>query len=305
MADIAIIRDSLQHIRTLVYTHSAAVASGQVLVVNGQLLIAVGAYDANAQGVYFYRGKFEFDKKGSLVVTAGDKLYWDAENTYADKVTGMAAAAAVAGSNTGNGTVGSITVGSKAKAGTYTLTCTSKAPGVATTGTGAAAAHNTGNGTITASPATGVSAKAGVYLIECVKAASNSGTFIVRDPDGIYLGIATVGSEFSAGSHVTFTIADGSGDFIVGDVFTVTVANSNSGTFSVKDPDNVFLANATVAVAYTSTQINLTIADGSTDFAVGDSFTIAVTQGNVAIGLAIEDSASAVTTVLATLRENI
>lgn len=91
--------------------------------------------------------------------------------------------------------------------------------------TGAAAAHNTGDGTITAAPTVGAAAKVGVYIAKCVKAASNGGVFQVVDPDGIHVGFATVGVEFT--THLTFTIADGSADFIVGDMFTITVAAGN------------------------------------------------------------------------------
>jgi hypothetical protein len=61
---------------------------------------------------------------------------------------------------------------------------------------------------------------------------------------------------------------------------TCIAAATNSGTFEVKDPDGQALGRATVAVAYTSSQINFTIADGATDFIVGDKFTIAVTAGS-------------------------
>lgn len=98
------------------------------------------------------------------------------------KISKAVAAAVADGGNTGNGTVGSLTMGAKAKIGTYTLTC-----------------------------------------------------------------IATA---------------------------------TNGGTFSVIDPDGVRLKDAVVGVAYTSSGLNLTIADGGTDFAAGDKFTIAVSAGS-------------------------
>lgn len=193
----------------------------------------------------------------------------------------LAAGAATADAgNTGDGTIGSITLNANAKAGTYKVIATALGPGVAAAGTSAAAAHNTGDGTITASPATGANAKAGVYTATCIVEAANAGYFEVRDPDGIYLGIATVAVEFSTGSHLTFTIADGATDFDLGDQFTITVANADSGTFNVLDPDGLSLGNAIVGVAFTSNQINLTIADGAIDFAVSDFFTIVVAGAN-------------------------
>lgn len=55
--------------------------------------------------------------------------------------------------------------------------------------------------------------------------------------------------------------------------------SANAGTFAVEDPDGEALASAAVGVAYTSGQINFTIADGGTDFDLGDTFTVAVPAG--------------------------
>lgn len=59
---------------------------------------------------------------------------------------------------------------------------------------------------------------------------------------------------------------------------TCTAAAADSGTFKVVAPDGTLLEYATVAVPYDS-QIGFTIADGATDFIVGDTFTIVVTEG--------------------------
>lgn len=55
--------------------------------------------------------------------------------------------------------------------------------------------------------------------------------------------------------------------------------SANSGIFSVRDPDGYALPDAIVG-AYTNDQINFTLNDGSTDFAVGDAFTIAIPAGS-------------------------
>ncbi len=57
---------------------------------------------------------------------------------------------------------------------------------------------------------------------------------------------------------------------------TITAAATNAGTFSLTDPDGVVLATGTVAVAYTGGGLSFTLADGTTDFIVGDGFTITV-----------------------------
>ncbi len=55
---------------------------------------------------------------------------------------------------------------------------------------------------------------------------------------------------------------------------TCTAVATNAGTFSVTTPSGRLLPSATVAVAYTSRHINFTINDGSTDFALADTFTV-------------------------------
>jgi len=54
---------------------------------------------------------------------------------------------------------------------------------------------------------------------------------------------------------------------------------TDAGKFSVEDPDGVLIGIATVAVQFT-THLTFTIADGSTDFASGDAFTITVAAGS-------------------------
>ena len=59
-------------------------------------------------------------------------------------------------------------------------------------------------------------------------------------------------------------------------VLTCKTKVSNAGVFTVADPRGLPLPDLTVAVAYAGDHINCTLADGSTDFEVGDKFTIAV-----------------------------
>ncbi|MBB2981752.1 head decoration protein [Paraburkholderia tropica] len=58
-----------------------------------------------------------------------------------------------------------------------------------------------------------------------------------------------------------------------------TAAAANGGTFQVTDPAHNVLGNATVGTAF-SNQIKFTIADGATDFVVGDEFDIDVIAVN-------------------------
>ncbi|MEX1185315.1 MAG: head decoration protein [Gemmatimonadaceae bacterium] len=93
----------------------------------------------------------------------------------------------------------------------------------ATAGTiaGAAAAGNTGDGTIGTLSVAG-RAKEGVYVATFVEPTTNLGSFIVEDPDGINVGRGVVGTAFSG--PVVFTISDGATDFVAGDRFLITVS---------------------------------------------------------------------------------
>lgn len=83
---------------------------------------------------------------------------------------------------------------------------------------------NTGDGTL-ATVTAYAPAYNGVYTVRITAAAANAGTFEVRSPGGVLLGTGTVAVEFSGGG-LTFTVADGATDFIVGDGFDITVANA-------------------------------------------------------------------------------
>lgn len=83
----------------------------------------------------------------------------------------------------------------------------------------------TGNGTMTAI-SLGKDAKIGDYIVKCVTAATDSGTFSVVDPDGNRLGDAVVATAFES-SQINFTINDGSTDFTAGATFTIPVEESD------------------------------------------------------------------------------
>lgn len=55
---------------------------------------------------------------------------------------------------------------------------------------------------------------------------------------------------------------------------------TNGGTFAVFDPLGRRMADAVVGVAYDNGEIAFTIADGTEDFDVGDTFTITVPKGS-------------------------
>ena len=141
----------------------------------------------------------------------GDVLKYEAEDLYCREGVTVLAGSGAARALTIGMVLGRITKGTAA---------------------GAADAGNTGDGTITAAPTVGQDAKSDVYRLTCIEPATNGGQFSVEDPDGVQIGIAAVGTEFT--THLTFTIADGDTDFVAGDVFTITVA---AGSGKVKQID--------------------------------------------------------------------
>jgi len=108
--------------------------------------------------------------------------------------------------------------------------------GKITTGAATSAAKtggNTGNGTMGA-VTVGAAGQVGVYTLRITAAAANAGSFNVIDPQGDIVGQGTVAVAFSGGG-LSFTLADGSTDFIVGDGFDITVA-AGSGKYTLLNP---------------------------------------------------------------------
>lgn len=125
-------------------------------------------------------------------------------------------------------------------------------------------AGNTGNGVFGAITVT-AGAKKGTYRVFIVAAATNAGTFNVEDPDGVLVGIGTVGVAFSKGG-IAFTLADGATDFAVGDGFTFPVT-ATSGTVDL-DVLGVSIADKTL------------IHDTADRYEIYDSVSI-LTQGTI------------------------
>jgi len=98
--------------------------------------------------------------------------------------------------------------------------------------TPSAAGGNTGNGSL-GTVGVGNEAITGTYVLTVTAAASDGGDFQLLDPFGRAVGSGTVGVEFSAGG-LTFTLSDGSTDFIVGDAFDIAV-NAGLGEWLAYD----------------------------------------------------------------------
>lgn len=70
----------------------------------------------------------------------------------------------------------------------------------------------------------------------------------------------------------------------------ITKAAANAGDFEVYDPAGVLVGLGTVGAAFSGGGLAFTLADGATDFVVGDSFAIAVTALTEKYKLAARDA---------------
>lgn len=113
-----------------------------------------------------------------------------------------------------------------------------------------ASAGNTGDGAVGAITV-GTAAKNGRYRPVIVAAATGAGSFIVEGPSDVSVGHGgAVGTEFSEGG-LTFTLADGDTDFVVGDALTITVSGVTD-QYKEYDPANSDGSQIAVAVLYGS-----------------------------------------------------
>ncbi|AFL75397.1 head decoration protein [Thiocystis violascens] len=82
-------------------------------------------------------------------------------------------------------------------------------------------------------------------------------------------------------------------------VLTCTAEAANAGTFKVRAPNGERLANLTVASAYATDQINLTVPDGANDWDIGDIVTVTVTGKAVAYAPTATDGSEKAALILA------
>lgn len=205
---------------------------------------------------------------------------WNLEATAAGELGRVVGSVTADGGNTGDGTVTgyAVVAGEVPEVGNFVLTCTDANQGG--TATGANVFTGTGNGTSDAI-VTGTEAIEGDYIITCIDATvSGSEIFQVIDPNGNELEQLVVGVAYS-NNHFATTINDGSTDFIVGDLWTMTMTIAHGGLFTLTDPNGVALLESITlpgtpagTVVVTSGGITFTITDGATDFAVDDFFTL-------------------------------
>jgi hypothetical protein len=122
---------------------------------------------------------------------------------------------------------------------------------------------------------------------------SNEGR--VTDPVTVLTGNnlkkGTVLGKILAGA-ITETHAGNTGNGVMGAVtagakvkagiykLVITTAGTNTGRFTLYDPDGIEVGDGNVATAFASSHLNFTLADGATDFVAGDTFLITVAAGS-------------------------
>ena len=90
----------------------------------------------------------------------------------------------------------------------------------------AAKVSGTGDGDVAAATVTlGALAQVGVYTLTCTAASTGAGTFQVQAPDKSLLPPLTVAAAYSNG-HFGVTVPDGSADWGVGAIISITVSGS-------------------------------------------------------------------------------
>lgn len=92
-----------------------------------------------------------------------------------------------------------------------------------------------------------------------------------------YVYAATGAARAGNTGNGVITASPTTGAGVKAGVYTVTLLSptANAGDFEIEDPDGVVYANGTVGVAVTG-PIGFTLADGSTDAAAGDQWTVTV-----------------------------
>lgn len=119
------------------------------------------------------------------------------------------------------------------------------------------------------------------------RGAADHGVIVGTTQAGTAVGAAVSGNTGNGTITAAPTVAAGAKEGVY--IVTILEPATNAGEFMLEDPDGVNVGNGTVAVEYDADGLTFTVADGSTDFAAGDQFTITVTLTANAdfVGLAV------------------
>lgn len=235
--------------------------------------------------------------------------------------------------NVGNGTSSAATVGTAGKLGTYILTCKASAFAVANIPVEACAdGVDIADRPVFVAPAACEIVSVGILTKGAPEGTDDANTMVLlveddgsnaivtktyntgaQPPTATFASLGALSATHKiliAGEKVLLSVTNGatshSAAFDLVIVYKLAGAAGATPVFGVTDPAGTVLADLTVGTAYAG-QIGLTISDGSTDFALGDTFTVAITDAgtvaeatgydNVLAGVLLEasDSTSAAT----------
>lgn len=184
---------------------------------------------------------------------------------------------------TGNGTCTSVTGGPDTKRGTYTITCVVAITHGGTFDVADPDGEYIGSVTITAG-----AGGTGVFKSRHLNFTLTDGStdFALADVFDVAVtdGVPATGSITGTGDG-TLTLVEGRRDVKLGAYIVIcTAAVTHGGVFKVTDPDgNDIQTDITIppgagnSIAFENEEMVGTITDGSTDFIVGDYFTVTVT----------------------------
>lgn len=184
---------------------------------------------------------------------------------------------------TGNGTCTAVTGGKNTKKGTYTITCV-----VAITHGGTFDVTDPDDKYIGSVTITAGAGGTGIFKSDELNFTLTDGStdFALADIFEVTVtdGVPITGTITGTGNG-TCTLVEGRREVKLGAyLVTCTAAATHGGVFKVTDPDgNIIQTGITIppgagnSIAFENEEIVGTITDGSTDFIVGDYFTITVT----------------------------
>jgi hypothetical protein len=189
------------------------------------------------------------------------------------------------GGNTGNGTCTVVTGGPQTKKGTYTVECI-----IATANGGTFKIVNPDGDNLGTVEILGGAGGTGVFGSPEINLTLTDGStdFAVGDKFTVAVsdGVPTTGTADGGNTgNGTVTLVEGRSGLMIG-TYTIecTAAVTNGGVFKVTNPDgNVVESDITIPpgagnyIDFSNDELAGRITDGSTDFVVGDKFTVAVT----------------------------
>ena len=160
-----------------------------------------------------------------------------------NSAAGSATAAFVGTAGT-RGTMSAVTVGTGAQVGVYKVTFIEpaenlgafsvEAPDGTNVGTGTVGTEFVGGGlTFTISDGETDFASGDQFTVTVAEASAGLGIFSVKSPEGLTLANLTAGEAYTS-DHINLTVADGSADWVAGDIIHVDV--SGSGKFTALAP---------------------------------------------------------------------